>query len=178
MHSSPARAELDELWPEIYSELRRLAESQMKRERGGHTLQTTALVHEAYLRLTEQRSLVVQNREQFLAVAAHAIRRILIDHARARSARKAREQLSVEAGADFTDGPESKSVDLIALDDALHKLAQLSERQSKVVELRYFGGLSVDETAGVLGVSPRTVDGEWSVARAWLSRELRGERTA
>lgn len=159
------RAALDELLPIVYHELRRLAGSFLNREYAA-SIQTTELVHEAYFRLTEQRSVDWQNRGQFFAIAAQAMRRILIDAARARkSFKRGAEKVSLD------DAPTiSVEVDkhLLDLDRALDELAAFDPDQARVVELRYFGGLTIDETADVLGVSPATVKREWAMARAWL----------
>jgi RNA polymerase sigma-70 factor, ECF subfamily len=165
------RAAESRLMPLVYDELRRRAAYYMQYERPDHTLQPTALVHEAYLRLVEQRD-VPQNRAHFLAVAAQLMRRILVDHARARQAdkRPAPEQrISLDKALIFS---EEKSSELLALDEALSRLAQWDPRQSRVVELRYFGGLSVEETAEVVGLSGTQVKREWSHAKAWLRGEL------
>ena len=168
---------LDKLIPIVYDELRRQAANYMRRERPGQSLQTTALVHEAFLKLVNQRAVEWQNRNHFFAIAAHVMRRILVDHARQHQAEK-------RGGADLTMLPiddadasvEEPEVDLVALDQALERLALLDEQQSRVVELRFFSGLSVEETAEVLNVSTRTVKREWRAAKAWLLRELsRGE---
>lgn len=161
--------------PLIYEELRRLAARYMAGERPGHTLQTTALVHEAYLRLVDRRQATWQNRAQFYGTAAQAMRRILVDHARARHSEKRGGEathLCLDEALVFSD---SQSDELVRLDGALERLRQLDPRQSRVIELRFFAGLSVEETCDVLGVSPKTVKRDWSVARAWLHRELRGE---
>jgi len=163
---------LEELMPLVYDELHRLAGSYLRRERSGHTLQPTALVNEAYLRLTDQRKAHWRNRAQFFGVAAQLMRRILIDHARARhAAKRGGPQLSLPSShADrFGEQPE---VDLLALHDALNRLAELDVQQSKIVELRFFGGLTIEETAEVMHISHATVEREWKVARAWLRREL------
>ncbi len=165
--NAPAR-----LMPLVYDELRRLARSYLRRERPDHTLQPTALVHEAYLRLVDQSRIKWQNRAHFFGIAAQMMRRILIDHARAHASEKrggARQRLSLDEAAFL---PEERAADLIALDDALKQLALTDKRKSQVVELRFFGGLSVNETAEVLGVHPATVDRDWIVAKAWLYREL------
>lgn len=171
-------AALDALMPRVYAELRRQARRALRREAAGHTLQPTALVHEAYLRLAGQQQGQWRNRAQFFGVAAQLMRRILVDHARARRAAK-------RGGADrvcvtLADGDagaavevSESAVDMLALDDALHRLAAMDARQAHVVELRYFGGLTIDGTAAVLAISPATVKREWVVARAWLRRELR-----
>lgn len=163
---------LDALIPLIYGELRALAARSLSRESPGHTLQPTAVVHEAYLRLVDQKRATWKNRNHFFAVAAQTMRRLLVDHARRRNAEKrggspARIPLE-KAGAAVTP-PET---DVLALDRALEKLAALDAHQAKVVELRYFGGLTLDETAEVLGTSPSTVSRAFRLARAWLYREL------
>jgi RNA polymerase sigma factor (TIGR02999 family) len=165
---------LDELTPLVYEELRNRAARYLRRERPGHTLQTTALIHEAYLRLVDARDVHWQSRAHFFAIAANLMRRILVDHARRRDAGK-RGGLQVRlplddalAAADETD------VDLLAVDEALDRLVAFDPQQARVVELRFFSGLTVDETAAVLGVSPKTVKRDWSVARAWLRREIGG----
>jgi RNA polymerase sigma factor (TIGR02999 family) len=165
-------AALDQLVPIIYQELHRQAQRYLRRESPGHTLQTTALVHEAYLRLVDQREARWQNRAQFFGVAAQLMRRILVDHARRHQAAKrggSAIQVPFEEGA--VAAAESE-VDLVALDDALTRLAALDPQQARVVELRYFTGLGIEETAEALGVSPATVKREWAMARAWLKREL------
>lgn len=157
----------------VYDELHRLARHQMRHERPDHTLQATALVHEAYLRLVNQPERTWQNRAHFIAVAAQVMRRILVDYARARRTSKrgsAPQKIPLEEPLVFT---EEQSDDLVSLDEALERLAQFDERQSRVVELRFFGGLTVDETAEVLGISSKTVKRDWAVARAWLHREVR-----
>ena len=162
---------LAELMPLVYDELRRLADSYLRRERPDHTLQPTALVHEAYLRLVDQ-TVELQNRAHFFGVAAQVMRCILVDHARAHQAAKrggGAHKLSLDEVAELAEG---QAVDLIALDDALKALAALDPQQSRVVELRYFGGLTVEEAAEVLGVSPATVKRDWTTARAWLHREI------
>lgn len=163
---------LDQLLPMVYQELRRLADQFLRREAPGHTLQATALVHEAYLRLIDQNQSNWQNRAHFFGVAANLMRQILIQHARAKHADKRegdRRKIYIDdAGAIGQDRP----LDLIALDDALQTLAQVSPRQNQIVELRYFGGLSIEETAEVMDLSPATIKREWSMAKAWLLREL------
>jgi RNA polymerase sigma factor (TIGR02999 family) len=168
------QAVYDELFPIVYAELRRIAAREMRREKPGRTLQTTALVHEAYLRLLKDASLSFENRAHFLGVAARAMREILIEHARARSARK-RGGGAVRLTLDDLVAPvPSPSIDVLALDEALQRLARIDERHARVVELRYFGGLSVEETAAALELSPATVKRAWTLARAWLFRELAG----
>jgi RNA polymerase sigma factor (TIGR02999 family) len=166
------KAALDRLMPAVYDELRRLAERHLAQERPDHTLQATALVHEAYVKLVDQRSVRWQNRAHFFAIAAQLMRRILVDHARRRDALKrgnGGRKLSLEDVIDETPAP---AVDILALDRILGTLATLDVQQERVVELRFFGGLTVEESAEVLGVSPTTVKREWRVAKAWLYREL------
>ena len=163
---------LDELMPLVYDELRRLAQSYLRRERPGHTLQPTALVHEAYLRLIDQQHASWQNRTHFFGIAAQMMRRILVDHARLRQAGKRGDgayQLSLDQAEEVAS---QQAVELLALDVALNELAAFSPAQSRIVELRFFGGLTIAETSTLLGVSHATVEREWSVARAWLRREL------
>ena len=163
----------EKLIPVVYDELKRLARSYMRRERADHTLQTTALVHEAYLRLVRQKSVRWQGRAHFYGIAAQLMRRILVDHAR-RHLRQKRGGLSLEVPLDeclaFSAGHLSG---LLSLDEALQRLSTRDARQSKIVELRFFGGLTVEETAEFLGISPKTVKRDWSVAKAWLHSELR-----
>ncbi len=166
------RAALEKLMPLVYDELRRLARRYMNREPAGHTLQTTALVNEAYLRLIEQKEVKWQNRAHFFAISAQLMRRILVSMARARQADKRggeARQVSLDEAMVFS---EERAAELVALDDAMNELAALDPRRSRVVELRYFGGLSVEETAEVLKVSPDTVMREWKRAKAWLYAEL------
>jgi RNA polymerase sigma factor (TIGR02999 family) len=163
---------LDKLIPIVYDELRLRAARYLRRERSGHTLQTTALIHEAYLRLVEQKQVQWQNRAHFFAIAAQLMRRILVDHARGRGAAKrggADIRLTLD---DAMAAVAGMDVNLMALDEALNRLAEIDPRQSRVVELRYFSGLSIEETAEVLGVSPATVKLDWSMAKAWLRREM------
>ncbi len=165
---------LDSLLPIVYQELRRLAAGYLRRERPGQTLQPTALVHEAYLRLMKDRPGRWQNRAHFCAIAAHSMRQILIERARARGAAKrggARQRITLDEG--LVAGGD-RSIDLIALDEALQRLAELDPDQARLVELRFFGGLTVEETAEALDISPATVKRHWTVAKAWLSRELEG----
>jgi len=169
----------EQLAPAVYDELRRLAARYLSRERSNHTLQPTALVHEAYLRLIDQSRVEWQNRAHFFGVAAQMIRRILVDHARAHQAAKRGSGAVHFAIDDALDAAAPRDLDLVALDDALATLATLDPQQSRVIELRFFGGLSVEETAEVLGISPATVKREWAAARAWLYRELsRGPASA
>jgi RNA polymerase sigma factor (TIGR02999 family) len=166
------RDALDQLMPLVYEELRRLAHRYLGRERKDHTLQTTALVNEAYLKLINEREMQWQNRAHFFAVAAQMMRMILVDYARRRNYAKrggGAHRVSFDESLVVSD---ERAADLIALDDALNSLAAIDERKSKVAELRFFGGLSVEETAEVLKVSPVTVMREWRMAKAWLHREL------
>jgi len=161
------------LIPVVYDELRRLAGSYMRREREDHTLQATALVHEAYLKLVEQRSVDWQSRAHFFGVAAQLMRRILVDHARGHLRQKrGGEQVKVSLDDVFVFA-ERQADEVLAVDDSLDALAKIDPRQARVVELRFFGGLSVEEAADVLGVSPKTVKREWSVAKAWLTADLK-----
>ncbi|HVG35453.1 MAG TPA: sigma-70 family RNA polymerase sigma factor [Pyrinomonadaceae bacterium] len=168
-------AAIDALLPLIYDELRSLASNYLRRERSDHTLQPTALVHEAYLRLVDQTRVNWQNRAHFFGVAAQMMRRILVDNARAHRAEK--------RGADFQklsldeniDKAVESGTELLALDEALKLLAEIDEQKSRIIELRYFGGLSVEETAEVLGVTPVTVKRHWRMAKAWLYGRMRAE---
>ncbi len=161
----------DRLAAVVYNELHDLASHFMRKERQDHTLQPTALVHEAYLRLIDQRSGSWQNRSHFFGIAAQAMRRILVDHARRKRAwkREGGERVTLEES--VAESPQ-QSVDVLALNDALDKLAALDARQAKVVELRFFGALDIEETAKALGVSPATVKRDWTFARAFLQREM------
>jgi RNA polymerase sigma-70 factor, ECF subfamily len=161
-----------QLIPLVYEELHRLARHQMRHERSDHTLQATALVHEAYLRLVNQSDRTWQNRAHFIGVAAQVMRRILVDYARARKTAKREGMLQRVPLEEFLLFTEQQSEELVALHEALERLAQIDARQSRVVELRFFGGLTVDETAEALGMSSKTVKRDWSVARAWLHREV------
>jgi RNA polymerase sigma factor (TIGR02999 family) len=165
---------LDEILPLIYDELRRLAAYHLKRERKSHTLQATALVHEAYMRLVNQRDVDWRNRAQFLGLASEMMRRILVSHARKRAAvkRGGHEQRVSLSIVDLS--PKHENVDLMMLDDALNKLASRDLRKSRVVELKFFGGLTTDEIAELLQISGATVEREWTVARAWLFRAMSG----
>ncbi len=164
---------MDEFFPAVYDELRRIAHRQLGRERREHTLGTTALVHEAYLRLVDQRRVVWRGRAHFFGVAAQVMRRILVDHARERHAAKRGGGLrQLTLGDADAAAAAQPGVDVLALHEALERLAALDADQARLVELRYFGGLSIEETAQALGVSPATVKREWAVARAWLRREL------
>lgn len=163
---------LDALTPMVYQELRRLANSRLRRERSDHTLDGTALVHEAYLRLVDQKQVEWRSRNQFYALAAELIRRILVDHARARVAAK-RGGGGVKLSLDEALAPaQEREQDLVSLDDALNALGQADPQQSRIVELRYFAGLTIEETADVLGLSPATIKRDWVIAKAFLKREM------
>ena len=161
----------DQLMPCIYDELKRVASGYLRGERPGHTLQTTALVHEAYLRMVHLHSPKIENRKHFLVLAAQAMRRVLVDHARRHNAGKRDAQL-LDSGLVIQPNLD---LDLVALDGALNSLSQFDPEKERIVELRYFAGLSVAETAEVVGRSPATVKREWAVAKAWLYRQLNGE---
>jgi RNA polymerase sigma factor (TIGR02999 family) len=165
---------MEALIPLVYEELHALARYYLRSERPNHTLQSTALVHEAYLRLVGHEPPALQNRAHFFGIAARLMREILIEQARAQLSAKrggGAPRLALDAAMDITDTPD---VDVLRLDDALRELARMDERQNRIVELRFFTGLSIDETADVLGISPATVSREWTTARAWLHRELSG----
>lgn len=164
---------LSRLLPLVYDECRRIAARQLRRERDEHTLNPTALVHEWYLRLVDQRRATWKNRAQFFGIAAQLMRRILVDHARSRHAQKRDGRgllLSLDAALDTSD--ESQVAEILAIDEALDRLGEHDPEQQRIVELRFFAGLTVEETAEVLGRSPRTVKREWQMAKAWLFREL------
>jgi RNA polymerase sigma factor (TIGR02999 family) len=166
------RGAAERLMPLVYGQFRALAAQYLRKERGNHTLQPTALVNEAYLKLLDQSRVQWQGRTHFFAVGAQAMRRILVDHARRRQRLKhggQRARVTLDEGIALSP---DRDQDVLALDEALVKLAELDERQAKVVELRFFAGLTVDEVADVLDVSKRTVEGDWTMARAWLHREL------
>jgi RNA polymerase sigma factor (TIGR02999 family) len=172
--SSGNQEALDKLMPLVYDELHRQAAQYLRRERPDHTLQTTALIHEAYLKLIDQRDVDWESRTHFFAIAAQAMRRILVDYATTRNREKrggAAKTLPLEEAFEV-QAKEEKSVDLIALDEALTKLAEIDEQQARVVELRYFADLSLEETAKALKISRATAARDWSVAKAWLLREL------
>ena len=169
----------DETAPEklleiVYEDLRRLAGAYMKNERSDHTLQATALVHEAFIRLVDWENVSWQNRAQFFAVAAEVMRKILIDHARRKNARKrdGGQKIALDDAVSF---PDKKELDILALEEVLSNLEKIDARQAKIVELRFFGGLSIEETAHVLKISDTTVKREWTFAKAWFQRELRRE---
>jgi RNA polymerase sigma factor (TIGR02999 family) len=172
------REALDSLMPLVYEELRRLARHYLQQERPGHTLQSTALVHEAYVRLIGQNPPEWKSRAHFFGVAARLMRQILVDHARNHQAVKRGGnslKLTLHEG---LVGRKEKDVDLLALDDALNNLAELNPQQSQIVELRFFSGLTIEDTSEVLGVSPATVKRSWTTARAWLFREMNGSEQA
>src|SRR5690349_17568784 len=167
---------LDQLMPIVYEELRRQAARYLRKERPGHTLQTTALIHEAYVRLVDQHHVQWQNRAHFFGIAAQLMRRILVDHARTKKrVKRGGSDIRVSL-ADANIAVKGQDLDVVALDEALQRLAQIDEQQSRVVELRYFSGLTVEETAEVMGISKATVKRDWSVARAWLYRELSDDK--
>jgi RNA polymerase sigma factor (TIGR02999 family) len=164
---------LHELLPLVYSELRRQAARHLRRERPDHTLQTTGLIHEAYLKLVDQKSVRWESRTHFFAIASQLMRRILVDYARARHrAKRGGDDIRLSIAEVEETATEPRAVDLIALDEALTRLSAIDEQQSRVVELRYFSGLSLEETAAILNISRATAAREWSMARAWLHREL------
>ena len=169
---------LNALIPLVYDELRRLAHNHLNRERPGHTLQSTALVNEAYMRLVRQ-DLAIHNRVHFFAVSSHLMRQILVDYARRhRSAKRGEgiDKITLNEADAFL--PKKGNLDLLALDEALNELGRLDPQQTRVVELRFFGGLSIEETAEAVGISPATVKRDWSTARAWLHRELSSKGNA
>jgi RNA polymerase sigma factor (TIGR02999 family) len=167
------RDALDKLVPAVHGELRKLAGGRMRGERPGHTLQVTGLVNEAYLRLIDQKRVQWRDRRHFFAIASECMRRILVDYARRRHTKKRGGDKVVVELDEFVDAAEERGIDLIALDDALAALGELDPRQAKVVELRYFAGLSVAEIAETLEVSPATVKREWDTARLWLTSQLK-----
>ena len=162
---------LDEILPLVYDELRKIAQNYLNRERGDHTLQATALVHEAYLRLIDQHKVDWKNRSQFFGLASQMMRRILVNHAENYKAQKrgSGQKLQLE---EMVDVSFEENLDLIDLDRALKKLAEFDEQKSKIVEMRFFGGLTIEETAEVFGKSHATIEREWAFAKAWLYREL------
>jgi len=162
------------LLPLVYDELHRQAARYLRKERQGHTLQTTALIHEAYLKLIDQRDVNWESRTHFFAIAAQAMRRILVDYAKtAHRKKRGGDDIKLPLEEAMLIAAEEKSVDLIALDEALNKLAELDKQQARVVELRYFSGLTLEETAEALHISRATVASDWSMAKVWLYRELR-----
>ena len=167
---------LEQLIPIVYTELRDIARYQLQRERPGHTLQSAALVHEAYLRLLDQKPFEAENRAHFLAVASRLMRQILVDYARSHAAAKRGADLQVDFNTNLVVSQE-RGAELLALDDALKGLSRMDEQQGRIVEMRFFGGLSIEEIGEVLGVSRSTVKREWNVAKAWLTRQMkRGSR--
>jgi RNA polymerase sigma factor (TIGR02999 family) len=171
------QAALEQLMPLVYGELRRLASAYLRRERSNHTLQSTALVHEAFMRMVSQHDVQWKNRAHFYGIAAQMIRRILVDYARSQHAEKRGSgAIKLELDEAMAVPQTSPEVDLLSLNDALDRLSQLDERQSRVVELRFFAGLSIEETAEVLHLSPASVKREWQTARAWLFREMSAKR--
>jgi RNA polymerase sigma factor (TIGR02999 family) len=166
------RGALNQLLPLVYAELRRIAARQLRSERAGHSLQPTALVHEVYLRLVDQRQVDWQNRAHFFGVAAQIMRRILVDHARRHTAGKRGEGVPSVSIEDVQDVPASNEMSILALDHALDRLAAIDSDLARIVELRAFGGLSIEEAAHVLKVSPSTAKRDWRTAKAWLNREL------
>jgi len=169
------RAALEGLVPVVYGELRRIAGRYLRRERLDHTLQPTALVHEAYLKLIDQQRARWQNRAQFFGVAAQLMRRILVDHARTHGAAKRGGGVPPVTLVDVAGASPARGIDVIALDEALTRLTSLYPEQGRLVELRYFGGLTIEETGEAMGLSPATVKRQWVVARAWLLRDFKGE---
>lgn len=170
---------LDQLLPIVETELRRIAHNYMRRENGDHTLQTTALINEAYLKLVNQRNVEWQNRAHFYGIAAQIMRRILLNYARDRVAEKRGGEVAAQPGRivsleETEIVSQEKSKELIALDEALERLAMFDKTKSRIVELRYFGGLTIEETAEALGIAPITVSTNWRLAKAWLAREIRG----
>lgn len=168
------RKSLDRLLPIVYDELRRVAENQLRRERADHTLQATALVHEAYLRLIEQRDVDWRNRAHFFSIAAEMMRRILVNYAVQRNAQKRGDgatRISLDEAVSFA-AAEEREFDLVALDNALKNLAEMDAAAARIVELRFFGGLTIEETAEVLGISDSSVKREWKAAKAWLRTQI------
>lgn len=167
----------DKLMPLVYEELHRLAHHYMRRESPGHTLQTSALVNEAFVKLVDQKNVRWQNRAHFFGIAAQLMRRILVDHARSRQTSKRGGGVHPVSFDDALYVSDERSAEVVAVHEALEQLAQFDQRKGQIVELRFFGGLSIDETAEVLGVSPGTVMRDWTLAKAWLHREMSGEAT-
>lgn len=170
---------LHELLPLVYDELHRQAHRFLRRERNGHTLQTTALIHEAYLNVVGQKCVNPQNREHFFAISANVMRRILVNYANARNRQKRGGSAEVlELDDSILIATKSRDVDLLELDEALTRLAKVDRQQAQIVELRYFGGLTIEQTADVLGISPATIKRDWKSTKAWLYRELSGKNAA
>ena len=169
------RNALDELLPLVYEELRRQAHRYLRRERRNHTLQTTALIHEAYMNLIEQPNVIWQNREHFFAISANLMRQILVNYAIARHRKKrggAAEDVQLDESIMIVS--KARDFELLALDEALTRLAERDKQQARIVEMRYFGGLTIEETANAIGISPATVKRDWNMTKAWLHRELSG----
>jgi RNA polymerase sigma factor (TIGR02999 family) len=169
------RSALDELLPLVYEELRRQAHRYLRRERRNHTLQTTALIHEAYMNLIEQPNVIWQNREHFFAISANLMRQILVNYAIARHRKKrggAAEDVQLDESIMIVS--KARDFELLALDEALTRLAERDKQQARIVEMRYFGGLTIEETANAIGISPATVKRDWNMTKAWLHRELSG----
>lgn len=166
---------LEQLLPVVYDELHRQASRYLRRERSDHTLQTTALIHEAYLKLIDQKDVEWQNRAHFFGIAAQAMRRILVDYARTKKREKrGGNDVKLQLDEAINVSADQRHIDLVALDEALDRLTALDERQARIVELRYFSGMTTDETAEVLGISPATVRRDWDMAKAWLHKQLSG----
>src|SRR5215472_12066346 len=163
---------LEQLIPLVYAELRRIAHNHLRGERPGHTLQSAALVHEVYLRLLDQKPLEAENRAHFLAVASRLMRQILVDYARSHAAAKRGANLQADFNTALLVSHE-RSAELVALDDALNQLSRIDEQQGRIVEMRFFGGLTIEQIGEVLGVSRSTVKREWNVAKAWLTRQIK-----
>jgi RNA polymerase sigma factor (TIGR02999 family) len=163
---------LSSLIPLVYEELRKIARRQLVRERSEHTLQCTALVHEAYVRLAKQKQVPARNRAHFVALAARLMRQILVDHARGHGAAKRGPKQRVQLDTGMAVAP-MRTIDVVELNDALNDLARMDEQQSRIVELRFFGGLTTEETAEVLAISPATVKRDWNVAKSWLTRQMK-----
>ena len=171
------QAALNRLLPVIYDELRRLARSQLRSYRPDHTIEPTALVHEAYLRLSQQGGVTLKSRAHFYAIVAHVMRCVLVDYARRRSSAKRQGRWIRVSTEQIADVPEKSGLDFVTLNDALNDLAEIDPRKSQIVELRFFGGLPVDDIGDVLGISPRSVAREWAMAKAWLYGQLkRGDK--
>ena len=172
---------LEQLIPLVYTELRNIARNHLRGERPGHTLQSAALVHEAYLRLVDQKPFEAENRAHFLAIASRLMRQILVDYARSHAAAKRGADLQVDFNTALVVSKE-RSAELVALDDALNQLSRIDEQQGRIVEMRFFGGLTIEQIGEVLGISRSTVKREWNVAKAWLTRQMKrgshGEATA
>jgi RNA polymerase sigma factor (TIGR02999 family) len=167
------KAALDQLLPAVYDELHRMAARYLRRERPDHTLQPTALINEAYLRLVDQNGVTWENRSHFFGIAANVMRRILVDHARGhQAAKRGGSMIKLPLDEGIHGSPKHEEIDLVALDAALTRLAKMDPEQSKLVELRYFAGLTIDETAEVMGISPATMKRKWTLSRAWLRREI------